>query len=923
MANPEKDADKKVEGNDREEVEDVDEEDAEDVDKEGEDSDSNSLDERLNPAPGFEEYNFPEDPEQWTAEDLGEVWINEKVSDPEDSADDTIYDTESSSENTDDVSTDISGFTTSEEEEEEEDEEGKVGGGRKEEEEDDDDWDDYTSDDEMPYLYSSDDNPSDPWLKFQKRVDPDGYKRTDLNEGFGWDPEMAGRKSKKVKRTGEIFDDDTDDDIYDDIEDDMEDDTEDDTEEEFLDDEEEDDETNYVPYNRTFPKVPLNWYEVSDEHEVVEELDRIEEALVWRSYVFDDGCTYEGTIWDDLAQGRGVFTTPMELCRYEGEWHQNMMEGHGVLEVDIPEEEPAPDDSELAEEMRKEGTILKADYMSPEDREWLIKDINDRMLKKVRNHAIYDNPEWIDYFEDMPETGHYRYAGQWKHGRMHGCGVYEVNRRTVWGRFYFGEMDSDTGECTAEISAMHASLAEVAAAKARMFVNKPDGMVRELKGPYSDPQHPYMYDEEDVWMAPGFINQFYEVPELWKRYVNDVDQERQMWLDSYYKSPLRIPMPAELEKWWWDDPEFFAMSDIKDPDREVLIHLPTNRLINWTEDPEGHVRLFWDESGENKPDSQFLPLGFDEFVGEEEKARMEEAKRKRALEEKVQATTRALQQELGKKKNEEEKRNRVDLEFQFLKVQEETEGLLDDVENQVDNKHEYEETVEINAQEKEPKDTPGPEDSEGGPSQDYEEEEEEDDEDEKPRSFGTVASAESQCNQRVSERKMDNHGPPRPPTLFASLSMVSTVAMQQLNPLTSWLKRKQHGSSKVDYPFMEGPGYAIRKQENSSGLALMDCPKVINYPLSRKRAVRLKARKLDQKFSCRNTRFSMPCTELGFSCHVSSNTQNCLSKPNESYGSKKYEGNEKREHKPSRKYSYRREKIALIFSLSVPVEELG
>lgn len=36
-------------------------------------------------------------------------------------------------------------------------------------------------------------------------------------------------------------------------------------------------------------------------------------------------------------------------------------------------------------------------------------------------------------------------------------------------------------------------------------------VVREERGPYSDPQHPYFYEEDDVWMAPGFINQFYEV----------------------------------------------------------------------------------------------------------------------------------------------------------------------------------------------------------------------------------------------------------------------------------------------------------------------------------------------------------------------------------------------------------------------------
>lgn len=39
----------------------------------------------------------------------------------------------------------------------------------------------------------------------------------------------------------------------------------------------------------------------------------------------------------------------------------------------------------------------------------------------------------------------------------------------------------------------------------------PATVVREQRGPYGDPQHPYFYEEEDVWMAPGFINQFYEV----------------------------------------------------------------------------------------------------------------------------------------------------------------------------------------------------------------------------------------------------------------------------------------------------------------------------------------------------------------------------------------------------------------------------
>lgn len=35
------------------------------------------------------------------------------------------------------------------------------------------------------------------------------------------------------------------------------------------------------------------------------------------------------------------------------------------------------------------------------------------------------------------EKGRYRYAGQWKHGRMHGCGVYEVNERTTFVRPHY------------------------------------------------------------------------------------------------------------------------------------------------------------------------------------------------------------------------------------------------------------------------------------------------------------------------------------------------------------------------------------------------------------------------------------------------------------------------------------------------------
>ena len=41
-----------------------------------------------------------------------------------------------------------------------------------------------------------------------------------------------------------------------------------------------------------------------------------------------------------------------------------------------------------------------------------------------------------------------------------------------------------------------------------------------------------------------------QVPELWERYVEEVDKEQEMWLNSFTVSPFRIPMPPELEYLW-------------------------------------------------------------------------------------------------------------------------------------------------------------------------------------------------------------------------------------------------------------------------------------------------------------------------------------------------------------------------------------
>ncbi|KAI3799329.1 hypothetical protein L1987_34622 [Smallanthus sonchifolius] len=457
----------------------------------------------------------------------------------------------------------------------------------------------------------------------------------------------------------------------------------------------------YVPYRKHYPVIPHNHYDIRNAKSVIEELDRIEEFLTWHSFVFADGSTYEGTVWDDLAHGKGVYEAEQGLVRYEGEWLQNNPEGHGVLEVDIPTYEPVPG-SELEAQMRAEGRIFKRDFMSPEDKEWLEKDIEDcvRFSRGRREIPFYENEEWVRQFGEKPEKGRYRYAGQWKHGRMHGCGVFELNERTTYGRFYFGEFLEEDHGCDVEVSALHSGIAEVAAAKARMFVNKPDGMVREQRGPYSDPQHPYFYEGEDMWMAPGFINQFFEVPDYWKAYMEDVDEERQMWINSFYKAPLRLPMPAELEYWWENDesPEFILLNKEPEPDPEdpsklvhtedpVILHTPTGRIINYVDDEEHGIRLFWQpplKDGEEFDPSkiEFLPLGDEELFERDDRNFLE--RMLTSAQDKCKLMLENLEKRIEEKKKESDtKLKLIETEIEIVEAESELKEIIKEMDDEL------------------------------------------------------------------------------------------------------------------------------------------------------------------------------------------------------------------------------------------------
>ncbi|XP_020571389.1 protein TIC 100 [Phalaenopsis equestris] len=596
----------------------------------------------------------------------------------------------------------------------------------------------------------------------------------------------------------------------------------------------------YVPYRKPFPVIPDNHHDISNPKSVIEELDRIEEFLKWASFVFADGSTYEGTVWDDCAHGKGVYVAEQGLVRYEGEWLRNEMEGHGVVEVDIPDVQPVPG-SILEAKMREEGRIITRDFMTPEDRRWLEMDIEDTLHLVGGNREIpfYENDEWVKVFGEKPEKGRYRYAGQWKHSRMHGCGVFEVNERIIYGRFYFGKHLEDSSGCDSDVSALHAGIAEVAAAKARMFVNKPDGMVREERGPYGDPQHPYFYEEDDVWMAPGFINQFYEVPDYWKTYVEEVDQEREMWLNSFYKAPLRIPMPAELEYWWSkdpDNPEFILINDEPEPDPEnpsrlvykdapLILHTPTGRLINYVEDEEHGLRLFWQpdlEEGEdidlNKVD--FLPLGFDEFYGRSpsgEKKQTGLAKLITSAENALKPVFERLDAWIEeKKKTSEMKQKLIEKELEYIEAEICLEEAMEDLEMDLKMKQEEEERKAAEGNEK--GESPEAGQDEGGYGDGENEEEA------APTSFGSVSD-----RQIDGEEKSERSSFSSLTMSFGSLRWPSVLPAKLQESLAVWKKPRHLVSPHPSYPrnFCNSQSQNESLSHNSVKMPINSRPKLI------------------------------------------------------------------------------------------------
>ncbi|XP_059310854.1 protein TIC 100 [Lycium ferocissimum] len=337
-------------------------------------------------------------------------------------------------------------------------------------------------------------------------------------------------------------------------------------------------------------------------------------------------------------------------------------------------------------------------------------------------------------------------------------------------------------------------------------------VVREERGPYSDPQHPYLYEEDDMWMAPGFINQFHEVPDYWKAYVHDVDEEREMWLNSFIKAPLRLPMPAELEYWWANDqkPEFVLLNKEPEPDPEdpsklvyteepVILHTPTGRIINYVEDEEHGVRLFWQppvKDGEDvDPDKvQFLPLGFDEFYGRGTAVKSDNVWKRfvtslenacKPMFEKMEKWTEE------KKKAGEMKMELLKKEFELAEAELSLKEALEDMDEELKRMQEEEEKkVKMGTQEEDDiatseEPTDKLEKTWVEKREDEEEEEEEDEEEGTASSFGFVDNQSSAKSDKKDSKA--GKAPFGASSLsFAAWSLVPTVPPKLQHTFTAW-----------------------------------------------------------------------------------------------------------------------------------------
>lgn len=214
-----------------------------------------------------------------------------------------------------------------------------------------------------------------------------------------------------------------------------------------------------------------------------------------------------------------------------------------------------------------------------------------------------------------------------------------------------------------------------------------------------------------------------------------------------------------------NEPEFVLINTEPEPDPEdpskliytedpLIMHTPTGRLINYVEDEEHGVRLFWQpylEDGEDvDPEkAEFLPLGFDEFYGKSAPGEKKESRLMSvitSLENKLKPLFERLDNWIEEKKQAREMNQKlIEKELEFIEAELCLEEALEDMENELKMKQKEEEKRAITEK--------GSDQASTEAGEDEADSDDEDDEDEgAPTSFGTVGQGETDKGDDKSRR---------------------------------------------------------------------------------------------------------------------------------------------------------------------------
>lgn len=252
---------------------------------------------------------------------------------------------------------------------------------------------------------------------------------------------------------------------------------------------------------------------------------------------------------------------------------------------------------------------------------------------------------------------------------------------------------------------------------------------------------------------------------------------------------------------WSDEkPEFILINKEPEPDPEdpsklkytedpLIVHTPTGRIINYVDDEEHGIRLFWQpplKEGEDiDPDkAEFLPLGFDEFYGRE--ASVKKGNWWESLVTSVENACRPMLDKLEKwteekKKDSETKMELLKKELELVEAELSLKEAMEDLDEELKRmQKEAEKKVEhgldeddIVSEEVSPLEKTYPE-AEEDEDEDEDEEEEEDD---APSSFGSIEDQKSVNNDQTGN-KSGKSTFAASSLAFATSGLLSTVSLK-------------------------------------------------------------------------------------------------------------------------------------------------